>query len=82
MNRPIGGNFTGNNNVNLEGNLQNSYVVWEQEQQQIIIAEQDEVVVLNLKKQAHEMEREPEEQIECARHITVVVAVTNAICAP
>ena len=47
VNRQFGGKFTGNNNVDLEGNLQNSYVVWEQEQQQVIIAEKDEVGVLN-----------------------------------
>ncbi|KAF8430476.1 SNARE domain protein [Terfezia claveryi] len=49
---------------------EDSYVVWEQEQQQVIMAEQDEVLegvyrtVGNLRDQAHEMGRELEEQAE------------------
>ncbi|KAF8425472.1 t-SNARE [Tirmania nivea] len=49
---------------------EDSYVVWEQEQQQVIMAEQDEVLegvyrtVGNLREQAHEMGRELEEQAE------------------
>lgn len=77
VNRQSGGKPTRSNNVNLETNLQDSYVVWEQEQQQVIIAEQDEVLegvyrtVGNLREQAHEMGRELEEQTECAKHINV-----------
>ncbi|KAI5799301.1 t-SNARE [Peziza echinospora] len=47
-----------------------SYTAWEQEQQQVIMAEQDEVLdsvyrtVGNLREQAHEMGRELEEQAE------------------
>ena len=52
--------------------MEDSYVVWEQEQQQVIMAEQDEVLegvyrtVGNLREQAHEMGRELEEQAEYA----------------
>ena len=51
---------------------EDSYVVWEQEQQQVIMAEQDEVLegvyrtVGNLREQAHEMGRELVEQAEYA----------------
>ncbi|KAF8477264.1 SNARE domain-containing protein [Kalaharituber pfeilii] len=47
-----------------------SYIMWEQEQQQVMLAEQDEVLdgvyrtVGNLREQAHEMGRELEEQVE------------------
>ena len=77
VNKENGGKSTENNNGDLEANLQDSYVVWEQEQQQVIMAEQDEVLegvyqtVGNLREQAHEMGRELEEQAECAMHINV-----------
>ena len=69
-NRQTGGTSTGSGDVDVEGNLQDSYVVWEREQQQVIMAEQDEVLegvyrtVGNLREQVHEMGRELGEQTE------------------
>ena len=77
VNRQSSGKSTENNGVDHEANLQDSYVVWEQEQQQVIMAEQDEVLegvyrtVGNLREQAHEMGRELGEQTECAKLINV-----------
>jgi len=63
---------TGATDQEPDAHREDSYVLWEQEQQQVIMAEQDEVLegvyrtVGNLREQAHEMGRELEEQAEYA----------------
>ena len=81
VNRQSGGKSIGSGDVDVEGNLQDSYVVWEQEQQQVIMAEQDEVLegvyrtMGNLREQAHEMGREFQEQTECAKPAYAYVSI-------
>lgn len=75
--RPSGGKASASKqndaiNPELDAQREDSYAIWEQEQQQVIIAEQDEMLegvyrtVGNLREQAHEMGRELEEQAEYA----------------
>lgn len=62
---------------------EDSYVIWEQEQQQVIMAEQDEVLdsvyrtVGSLREQAHEMGRELEEQAEYACSQSAIRALSG-----